>query len=322
MSSLRLTALALGASLLLLAGCNRLGGGPAATLAATQPASTASQPASAASPAAATSPPLVPEQVVQVAGWTEQDVQAGGQLATQGGGGAVAACAGCHGPGGEGNAQANFPRLAGQGKLYLQHQLESYASGSRKNAVMQPIAAAMSDAQRQQAAAYYASRASPVGRQAAARAVPEPPLATRGDERRQVQACANCHGPQGIGDAAANPSLAGQHAGYLTAALAAWKSGERSNDPSGQMPLIAKALTSDEVRALVAYYAAQPAPAPRNAQAMAAAVPASRAVVQSGPTGATAPTQGTGTEQGALTGGSQSSGGAATNPAQTAPQGR
>ena len=203
-------------------------------------------------------------------------MQAGQQLAQQGSG-AAQACVSCHGAQGEGNAQAGFPRLAGQGGLYLVHQLDSYASGSRKNPVMQPIAAALSEAQRRQLAAYYAGLGQPPATANAGGAAPrDPVLAARGDDKRQLQGCVNCHGPQGIGDAAATPYLAGQHASYLTAALNAWKSGDRNNDPSGQMPRIAKTLTDDEARALVAYYAGLPPPAPRNAQIAAAALPGGR----------------------------------------------
>ncbi|MGZ5179816.1 MAG: c-type cytochrome [Ramlibacter sp.] len=316
----RLLAVAV-ASLALLAACDRKS--ETARAPASAPASAASAPASAASAASqpassAAAPPLVPQEVAQASAGSAQDVQAGAQLAGQGSG-AATACVGCHGANGEGNAQTGFPRLAGQGRLYLAHQLESYANGSRKNPVMQPIAAALNDAQRQQVAAYYASLGSAPSNAPPANAR-EPVLAGRGDDARQVQACANCHGPQGIGDAASNPYLAGQHANYLTATLAAWKSGDRNNDPSGQMPRIAKALTDDEVRTLVAYYAGLPAPAPRNGQAAPPALAASRPSVQSGPQAATTPAQGQGSEQGApLTGGGQGqgAGGAATNQQQT-----
>ena len=303
------------ASLALLAACGR----KSDTFGVLPPAAAESAPASAAAGASppassAAATPLVPQEVAQASTGSAQDVGAGKQLASQGAG-AATACVGCHGANGEGNAQTAFPRLAGQGRLYLAHQLESYANGSRKNPIMQPIAAALNDAQRQQVAAYYASLGSASSSAPAANAR-EPVLVGRGDDRRQVQSCANCHGPQGIGDAAANPYLAGQHANYLTATLAAWKSGDRNNDPSGQMPRIAKALTDDEVRTLVAYYAGLPAPAPRNGQAAPPALSATRASVQSGPQEATVPTQGVGSEQGApLTGGGQSqgAGGAATN---------
>jgi cytochrome c553 len=306
------------AALVLLAACNRQGDSSsqkAAAPAASAPSAGASGPAQASSAAAAQ--PLVPDNVVMVAAVNPQDAQAGQQLAQQGAG-AAAACVACHGANGEGNPQTGFPRLAGQGRLYIVHQLESYANGSRKNQVMQPIAAALNDAQRQQVAAYYSGLGTPPGI-AAQTPAREPVLATRGDDKRQLQACANCHGQQGVGDAAFNPYLAGQHAGYLTTALAEWKSGDRNNDPSGQMPRIARTLTDDDVRTLVAYYASLTPPGPRNAQLAASSLPAGRATIQSGPQGATAPVQGQGTEQGALTGGAQSQGvgGVAGNQGQT-----
>jgi cytochrome c553 len=311
---------------LALSACNRESPGPpvsstapAPSTAASPAASSASAPASAPAQAAA---PLVPEQVAAVAVAANEDVSAGQQIATQGAQGA-AACASCHGANGEGNGQAGFPRLAALGRPYLEHQLASYADGTRQNPVMQPIAAALNAQQRSVVAAYYASLggSAPAPTPTAGARTPQPPvLAERGDDRKGIQGCANCHGPQGIGDAAANPYLAGQHAQYLTNALAAWKGGTRNNDPSGQMPAIAKALTDADTSALVAYFAGLPPPAPRNQQAAAVAVNTSRPAVQSGPVAATQPAQGIGTEQGApLTGGSQGpgSGGAGTNPGQT-----
>jgi cytochrome c553 len=334
------------ALVMLLGGCNREQSAPAASggsqaSGAASAGSATSAPASAPAPAAASSPasatpsaaassapaaaaaPLVPTQVRTVLVASTQDVSAGRQLATQGASGA-AACSGCHGANGEGNPQTGFPRLAGLGQPYIEHQLNSYADGSRVNPMMSPIATALNPAQRSAAAAYYASLG---GAPAATRSAPRgaaPVLAVRGDESKGIQSCANCHGPQGIGDAAANPYLAGQNATYLTNALAAWKGGTRHNDPSGQMPAIAKALSDADTKTLVAYFSGLPPPAPGNSQAatVASAGNSARAEVHSGPVAATAPQQGIGTEQGApLTGGSQGqgSGGAATNPAQSGP---
>jgi cytochrome c553 len=279
-----------------------------------------SAPASAPARALAAPPQLVP--ATNAAPPTNEDVSAGRNIAAQGAPGA-AACSSCHGANGEGNAQAGFPRLAGLGRIYVEHQLNSYADGTRANPVMTPIAGALSAQQRGQVAAYFAGlgNAAPPGASASSAGnANAPALVVRGDDKRSIQACANCHGPQGIGDAAANPYLAGQGRQYLTNALAQWKSGGRHNDPSGQMPAIAKALTDAEVRTIVAYYAGLPPPAARNAQAAATTPNAGRAAVQSGPVSPTAPVQGTGTQLGApLTGGGQGegAGGAATNPQQT-----
>ncbi len=72
------------------------------------------------------------------------------------------ACAGCHGPNAEGNGPANFPRLGGQQAEYLLVQLESFSNSSRTNdmaAMMQNIAARMSQKEMEAVAAYLATQA-------------------------------------------------------------------------------------------------------------------------------------------------------------------
>ena len=57
----------------------------------------------------------------------------------------VAACIACHGPTGRGNPMALYPVIAGQHATYAASALRAYASGERANAMMQEIAARMSD---------------------------------------------------------------------------------------------------------------------------------------------------------------------------------
>ena len=66
--------------------------------------------------------------------------------------------------------------------------------------------------------------------------------------------CAACHGDQGVSGNSATPSLAGQDADYLTAALRAYKDGSRK-DESMKGP--AAALDDPAVKNIAAYYAAQ-----------------------------------------------------------------
>ena len=60
----------------------------------------------------------------------------------------VAACLGCHGPTGRGNAAAEYPSIQGQHAAYTTKQLKDYASGARKTGgktqIMQSIAARLS----------------------------------------------------------------------------------------------------------------------------------------------------------------------------------
>lgn len=68
----------------------------------------------------------------------------------------TAMCAGCHGPKGISMAPIN-PNLAGQKDAYLAAQLKAFRSGTRKNATMNPMAKALSDADIANIAAYYSS---------------------------------------------------------------------------------------------------------------------------------------------------------------------
>lgn len=247
-----------------------------------------------------------------------KDGDLGKQIATSGAPNGVAACASCHGAQGEGMAASNFPRIAGQSQLYLSRQLTSYATGSRDNPVMSPIAKTLTPPQIEAVSAYYASLAAPVPKPPAKAEAKVPKrgqvLAEAGDEKIGVQACANCHGPGGIGLPPNYPYLAGQHPGYLVATLAEWKSGTRKNDPSEQMTMIAKRLSDEDIKAVAAYYAAQPAPPPStqrvNVAAGSAARPAAPGAGTSGQS--SVPTQGVGVEQDAGTsGGEQGPGGGA-----------
>jgi cytochrome c553 len=239
----------------------------------------------------------------------------GAQIANQGAGNGVAACASCHGAKGEGNAGANFPRLAGQSQAYLAKQLASYANGSRNNPIMMPIAKGLSPEQIQAVSAYYAGLNAPAAKAAA----PAAPVAKRGEQLANVgdnglgvQGCANCHGPGGMGEPPVYPYLSGQHASYLTQALGEWKSGARNTDPSMQMNMIAKRLSDADISALASYYAAQPAPPPASQLTnMAAGTPQRPAATGTSgqPAGGTA-ASGAGVEQGEPTsGGAQGIGG-------------
>jgi len=77
-----------------------------------------------------------------------------GELAIEG----VAACSTCHGATGNDTIAGTFPRIAGQYPEYLVHSLVSYTNGERNNAVMMPIASALSKTDMQDLAAFYFSQ--------------------------------------------------------------------------------------------------------------------------------------------------------------------
>ena len=83
-------------------------------------------------------------------------------------------------------------------------------------------------------------------------APPKPDLA-RG-QQIATTVCAACHGPQGVSTAPTNPNLAGQHADYIAAQLAAFKSGAR---PSPIMAGMAAGLSPEDMRSLGAWFAQQ-----------------------------------------------------------------
>lgn len=67
----------------------------------------------------------------------------------------AAVCVACHGPEGI-SSNPMWPNLAGQQELYLVKQLKEFRDGVRKDPVMAPMAAGLSDEDIANLAAYYA----------------------------------------------------------------------------------------------------------------------------------------------------------------------
>ena len=184
-------------------------------------------------------------------------------IAVQGIGKGAPACMACHGADGGGQPAAGFPRLASLNAAYLQKQLDDFASGTRDNAVMKPVATALNEAERKALGDYYSKM--PIPAALAKSTTPMPAadsvgalLATRGRWSQQVPACKQCHAPGGVGVGANFPPLAGQSAAYIEHQLHAWKRGSRHNDPLELMQHISKALNDDDITAVATWYAAQP----------------------------------------------------------------
>jgi cytochrome c553 len=70
--------------------------------------------------------------------------------------------------------------------------------------------------------------------------------------RTKAQACAVCHGQNGIGLTPDAPHLAGQPAIYVAAQLRAYRSGERKHEV---MAVMAKPLKDEDIADLAAWYA-------------------------------------------------------------------
>ena len=164
-----------------------------------------------------------------------------------------ATCVACHGA--DGNAPvAMYPKLAGQHESYLFKQLQEFKSGTRDNAIMAPMVAALSEEDMKALAAFYASQtASKVAKPESANAAGHK-LYFGGDVSRGITACAACHTPTGNGMAHAKfPSLANQNADYIKSQLELFRSGARGNDANGMMQNIAVKLSDKDIADLVEF---------------------------------------------------------------------
>lgn len=164
-----------------------------------------------------------------------------------------AVCAACHGIDGN-SVNPEWPSLAGQHAGYIVSQIGAYKSGDRQNALMSPQAAALSDEDTADLAAYYSI-------QTLTPKEADPKLVNRGeqiyrggDPERGIAACIACHGPGGVGNPLAGyPSVAGQHATYLASQLRLYASGERRSDRNQMMRSIASRMTEDDIRSVASY---------------------------------------------------------------------
>ena len=162
-------------------------------------------------------------------------------------------CAACHTADGSRGSPAN-PILQGQHADYLAKQLHEFKEGKRKNAVMQGMAAPLSDEDIKNVTAFYASKQAKPG------FAKNKDLVLLGEKiyrggiaERQVPACAGCHSPTGAGIPAQYPRLSGQHSDYTEAQLNSFRAGGRAN--SAQMMAIAAKMNDREIKAVADYIA-------------------------------------------------------------------
>jgi cytochrome c553 len=169
------------------------------------------------------------------------DLARGQQIATQ-------VCAACHTADGSRGSPAN-PILQGQHPEYIAKQLGEFKAGKRDNPIMKGFAAALSDADIKNVAAFYASKQVKPG------FAKNKELVTLGEKifrggiaDRQVPACSGCHTPNGAGMPSQYPRLSGQHADYTETQLVAFRGGTRNNSP--QMKAVAAKMNDREIKAV------------------------------------------------------------------------
>ncbi len=151
-------------------------------------------------------------------------------------------CLGCHGIEGYRNAYPSYrvPKLGGQKAAYLAIAIKSYRDDARQHPTMTGQASSLSDTEIEDVAAYLASLGGDT-------------VAAGGSEGApfdKAQACAACHGNNGISVNALWPTLAGQHEDYLLQALISYRDGSRTDIVMGAQA----ALIAEEDVALLAKY--------------------------------------------------------------------
>lgn len=192
----------------------------------------------------------------------ETEAAAGADPFTQGsaeaGAAKAAPCAACHGPGGN-SSNPEWPKLAGQSAKYTFEQLQNFKTGVRSNPLMTPQAAALSEQDMRDLAAYFAQQPFSPGVASEAALAKAEPLYRGGDAARGIPACAACHLPDGAGVAASGyPRISGQHATYTAATLRLMREAHNSSAEAlpgnlGVMAAVASKLSDEDIDALASY---------------------------------------------------------------------
>jgi len=167
-----------------------------------------------------------------------------------------ATCSACHGM--DGNSMVpTFPKLAGQHASYIEKQLANFKAGDRKDPTMSGMAAALSEQDMADLAAYFSSNTAAIGSAAnAEKAAVGKKLFQGGDKAKGISACMACHGPNGAGNPGAKfPALRGQHNAYVIKALKDFRSGARANDMNSMMRDIAAKMSDSDIEAVAEYIA-------------------------------------------------------------------
>jgi len=178
-------------------------------------------------------------------------VQAAGDAAA--GKAKSALCMACHGPDGN-SPNPIWPKLAGQHPSYIRKQLEAFKTGSRKENLMSPMAAPLTEQDMENLAAYFSSQKQSGGAAAADKVEKGEALYRAGNAASGVAACMACHGPRGAGNPTAMfPRISGQHSAYVEKALKDFRAGTRTNDPQQMMQGAAAKMTDAEIAAVAQY---------------------------------------------------------------------
>ena len=159
----------------------------------------------------------------------------------------AAVCSACHGAAGV-PTDASIPVIWGQNEGYLYLQLRDFKAGNRSNPIMSAIAAPLERQDMRDLAAFFTAKQWPALNQPAA----SQDVARHAGMVDNSAGCKGCHLANWQGDST-TPRLAGQQSGYLRATMAAFRDGERANNP--WMAALLKTFSDPDLDALAAYLA-------------------------------------------------------------------
>ena len=141
------------------------------------------------------------------------------------------ACAPCHGT--DGKSPGAIPALSGKSADYIVQRMLEFKADARAGTVMNRIAKGYRDTEISAVAQHFAALGRPA---ASGRATPS----------ALADACAPCHGTDGMSPGAI-PALSGKSAAYITQRMLEFKAGARQGTV---MNRIAKGYDDDEIAAI------------------------------------------------------------------------
>jgi cytochrome c553 len=162
----------------------------------------------------------------------------------------VAACAACHGAGGNSPTQS-IPSIAGQPRTFLENQLVLIREGLRDVPSMKAVMGGLSDAEIVAVAKHFSAQTV-----VPAAMAPDEALRQRGASVAQRALCGTCHLPGYVGQGQV-PRLAGQHGAYLLTTMKMYRD---RPDPGRDTAMSAAlyGLTDADLAGLAHYLATTP----------------------------------------------------------------
>lgn len=165
----------------------------------------------------------------------------------------VIGCASCHGVEGKSTVGA-WPKLAAQHSAYTIKQLKNYKDGTRANAIMAGMSAALTEQDMVNIAAYLNKQTVSLGVAQNKETIGlGKQIYAGGIAEKGIPSCASCHSANGAGIPSQYPLLGGQWAEYSVAQLGYFRDGTRKNNAS--MSTIAGKMSDIEIKAVSDYIA-------------------------------------------------------------------